>query len=146
MAAELPSQIFPKPDRPINIKEMTIAASRFVKITVVVNGPFEFLGGQISIADLEVTVEWTRGERLKFSAVTTIEVGNLSVSLTLEKQKDSYMFAAYVESFKLNELEEIIGSTDFPLKLDIPESLHGLGIKDFKLVKKFGSGSDSSLR
>ena len=146
IAAELPSQIFPKPDGPINIKEMTIAASRFVKITVVVNGPFEFLGGQISIADLEVTVEWNKGDPLKFSAVTTITVGKLAVGLTLEKQNDSYMFAAYVESFKLNELEEMIGSTNFLDSLKLLGSLEGFGIKDFKLVKTFGSGSDSSLR
>lgn len=146
IAAELPSQIFPKPDGPINIKEMTIAPSRFVKITVVVNGPFEFLGGQISIADLELTVEWTKGEDLKFSAVTTITVGKLAVGLTLEKQGDSYMFAAYVESFKLNELEEMIGSTNLLDFLSLLGSLEGFGIKDFKLVKTFGSGSDSSLR
>ena len=113
IAAELPSQLFPKPDGPINIKEMTIAARKFVKITIVLNGPFEFLGGKIKVNDLEVTVEWKKGEKLKFTGVTTVTVGPLAVGLTLEKQGDSYTLSAYVESFKLNQLDELIGPSTF---------------------------------
>lgn len=146
IAAELPSQLFPKPDGPINIKEMTIASRRYVKITIVLNGPFEFLGGKIKLADLELTVEWTKGEDIKFSGVTTITVGPLSVGVTLEKQGNSYSLAAYVESFKLNELEKLVGPTKITQFLSMLGSLDGFGIKDFKLVKNFGKGSDSALR
>ena len=146
IAAELPSQLFPKPDGPINIKEMTIASRRYVKITVVINGPFEFLGGKISISDLEITVEWQKGEDLKFSGVTTITVGPLAVGLTLEKQGNSYALSAYVESFKLNQLEELIGPSTLTDFMSLLGSLDGFGIRDFKLIKNFGKGSDSALR
>ena len=146
IAAELPSQLFPTPDGPINIKEMTIAARSHVKITIVLNGPFEFLGGKIKVKDLEVTVEWQKGEDLKFIGVTTITVGPLSVGLTLEKQGNSYSLAAYVESFKLNQLEELIGPSTFTNFMKLLGSLDGFGVKDFKLVKNFGKGSDSALR
>ena len=146
IAAELPSQLFPKPDGPINIKEMTIASRRYVKITVVLNGPFVFLGGKLNVSDLEISVEWKKGEALKFTGVTTITVGPLAVGLTLEKQGNSYSLAAYVESFKLNQLEELIGPTRFTNFMKLLGSLDGFGIKDFKLVKNFGKGSDSALR
>ena len=146
IAAELPSQIFPRPDGPINIKEMTIASSRYVKIIVVINGPFEFLGGKIKINDLEISVEWERGEDLKFSGTTTITVGPLAVGLTLEKQANSYALSAYVESFKLNQLEELVGPTTLTRFMSFLGSLDGFGIKDFKLIKNFGKGSDSALR
>ena len=146
IAAELPSQLFPKPDGPINIKEMTIAARRYVKITIVLNGPFEFLGGKIKINDLEVTVEWQKDKELKFIGVTTITVGPLAVGLTLEKQGEVYTLAAYVESIKLNEIEEFIGPTTFTEVMNLLGSLDGFGVKDFKLVKKFGKKSDSALR
>ena len=146
IAAELPSQLFPKPDGPINIKEMTIASNRYVKITIVLNGPFVFLGGKIKVNDLEITVEWQKGEDLKFSGVTTITVGPLAVGLTLEKQGNSYSLSAYVESFKLNQLDELIGPSTFTNFMSLLGSLDGFGIKDFKLIKNFGKGSDSSLR
>ena len=146
IAAELPSQLFPKPDGPINIKEMTIASRRYVKITIVLNGPFEFLGGKIKVSDLEVTVEWKKGEELKFSGVTTITVGPLAVGLTLEKQGNSYSLSAYIESFKLNQLEELVGPSTFTNFMKLLGSLDGFGIKDFKLIKNFGKGSDSALR
>ena len=146
IAAELPSQLFPRPDLPINIKELTIASRRYVKITIVLNGPFEFLGGKIKVSDLELSVEWKKGEDVKFSGTTTITVGPLAVGLTLEKQGNSYQLAAYVESFKLNQLDELIGPTTFTRFMSLLGSLDGFGIKDFKLVKNFGKDSDSSLR
>ena len=146
IAAELPSQLFPKPDSPINIKEMTVAAGKFAKITVVLNGPFVFLGGKLKISDLEITVEWNKGKDLKFMGVTTITVGPLSVGITLEKEGNSYTLSAYVESFKLNQLDELIGPTKFTDVMSLLGSLDGFGIKDFKLIKNFGKGSDSALR
>ena len=142
----LPSQLFPKPDVPINIKEMTISSNTYVKIVIVLNGPFEFLGGKIKVDDLQVTVEWEKGEDLKFSGVTTITVGPLAVGLTLEKQGNSYSLSAYVESFKLNQLDELIGPSTFTTFMSLLGPLNGFGIKDFKLIKNFGKGSDSSLR
>ena len=146
IAAELPSQLFPRPNGPINIKEFTVAWNKYVKITIVLNGPFEFLGGKIKIADLEVSVEWEKGEDVKFSGTTTITVGPLSVGVTLEKQGNSYSLSAYVESFKLSQLEQLIGENQFTRTLSLLGSLDGFGIKDFKLTKNFGKGSDSSLR
>ena len=146
IAAELPSQLFPKPDGPINIKEMTVAAGKFAKITVVLNGPFVFLGGKLNVSDLEITVEWNKGKGLKFMGVTTITVGPLSVGITLEKEGNSYTLSAYVESFKLNQLDELVGHTTLAENLRLLGSLDGFGIKDFKLIKNFGEGSDSALR
>ena len=53
-AASLPADLFPDPDGPLNIKEMRIAPSKYVKIVVVIQGPFEFFGGVISLPNLEV--------------------------------------------------------------------------------------------
>ena len=146
IAAELPSQLFPTPDTPINIKELTIATRRYVKVTIVLHGPFEYLGGKITLSDLEVTVEWQKGEELKFIGVTTVTVGPLSVALTLEKQVNSYSLVAYLESFKLNQLEQLVGPSTFTTFMEDLGSLDGFGIKDFKLTKNFGTGSDSALR
>ena len=146
IAAELPSQLFPKPDGPIDIKEMTVGERDYAKITVAINGPFEFLGGKITVNDLEVTVEWQKGDDLKFTGASTITVGPLAVGLTLEKQADSYVLSAYVESFKLNQLEELVGPTTLSQFTPLLGLLEGFGIKDFKLIKNFGEGSDSALR
>ena len=145
IAAKIPSQLFPKPGGPISIKEMTVEREH-AKMTVVINGPLEFLGGKITVNDLEVTVEWTKGEDLKFTGSSTIMVGPLAVGLKLEKQANSYVLSAYVESFKLNQLEELVGPTTLTQFMSLLGSLDGFGIKDFKLIKNFGEGSDSALR
>ena len=53
-AASLPVDLFPNPDGLLNIKEMRIAPGKYVKIVVVIQGPFEFFGGVISLPNLEV--------------------------------------------------------------------------------------------
>ena len=145
--AELPSQLFPRPDGLINIKEMTIGQGRYFKMTIVLQGPFKFLGGKIQVADLEVSVEREKGNDLKFTGVTTITVGKLAVGLTLEKEGDTYTFSAYVESFKFDQLEQMIGPNDILDFVKLLGNLKDFGIKDFKLVKEFGAGSEhKSLR
>ena len=53
-AASLPSDLFPDPNGILNIKEMHVAANKYVKIVVAIQGPFEFFGGKISLPELEV--------------------------------------------------------------------------------------------
>ena len=142
----LPTQLFPKPNLPIHIKEIFIASPTNVKITIALKGPFKFLGGKIKIDDLELSVEWKKGEDLKFSGSTTVTVGSIAVGLALEKQGKSYQLAVSVDSFKLNQLEELIGPTTFTDFMSMLGSLDGFGIKEFKLVKNFGADSDSALR
>ena len=144
LAAELPSQLFPRPDGLINIKEFTAAAGRYFKLTVVLQGPFEFLGGRIRLEDIELTVSKEKGKDWKFTGVTTITVGKLAVGITIEKEGDKYTLAAYVESFKLNELDDLIGPTTFTQHLSLLGSLKDFGIKDFKLIMTLGS--EKSLR
>eukprot|EP00794_Sanderia_malayensis_P016803 gene16803-18499_t len=144
IAAELPSQLFPRPDGLINIKEFTFAESRYMKLTVVLQGPFEFIGGKIKVADIELTVSKTKGEQgtsWQFAGVTTVTIGPLAVGLTIEKEGGKYTFSAYVESFKLNQLEEMIGRTTITDVARLLGSLSDFGIKDFKLVKEFGESS-----
>ena len=145
--AELPRQLFPPSAGPIDIKEITIGQGRFFKITVVLKGPFVFMGGKIKVNDLEVTITKQKGEDLQFAGVTTITVGKLAVGLTLEKQGNKYALSAYVESFKLDQLQEMIGPNTLLDFIDLLGNLKDFGIKEFKLVKKFGKGEEhKSLR
>ena len=144
IAAELPVQIFKKPDGPINIKEITFGGKNYAKITVTVHGPHEFLGGKISIADLDLTVEWKKGDPITFNAATTITVGTIAVGLTIEKQGSDYMLAAYIASLKASEIQALVGETGFLRFLKSLGSLQNFGISDFKLVKTFGD--DARLR
>ncbi len=138
IAAELPSQLFPKPNGLINIKEFTAVAGKYMKLTITLQGPFEFLGGKISIADIDLSVSKQHGENWKFAGATTVTVGPLSVGLSLEKDGKSYTFSAYVESFKLNQLEEMIGENTLTDFVGLLGNISDFGIKDFKLVKEFG--------
>ena len=145
--AELPRQLFPPTAGPIDIKEITIGQGRFFKITVVLKGPFVFMGGKIKVDDLEVTITKQKGEDLQFAGVTTITVGKLAVGLTLEKQGNKYALSAYVKTFKLDQLQEMIGPNTLLDFVSLLGNLKDFGIKDFKLVKKFGKGDEhKSLR
>ncbi|XP_065055347.1 uncharacterized protein LOC135683868 [Rhopilema esculentum] len=145
--AELPRQLFPPSAGPIDIKEITIGQGRSFKITVVLKGPFVFMGGKIKVNDLEVTITKQKSDDLHIAGVTTITVGKLAVGLTLEKQGNKYALSAYVESFKLDQLQEMIGPNTLLEFISLLGNLKDFGIKEFKLVKKFGKGEEhKSLR
>ncbi len=137
MKAELPSQLFPKPGGLINIKEFTAAqGGKYVKLTITLQGPFKFLGGKINLSDVDLSVSKQKGENWQFSATTTVTVGPLSVGLTLDKDGGKYTFSAYVESFKLNQLDELIGKTTLTKFVSRLGKLSDFGIKDFKLIAR----------
>ncbi len=146
ISAELPSQLFPKPDGLINIKEFTVAYGQYMKLTVTLQGPFHFLGGKLNLSDIDVSVSKKAGqnESWQFSGSTTVTVGKLAVAVGLDKDGGNYKFSAYVESFKLNQLEEMIGETSLTQFVGLLGNLSDFGIKDFKLVREFGE--TSSLR
>ena len=145
MKAKLPGQLFPKDGGPVEIKELTVESEKSFTVTVVLKGPFVFMGGKIKISNLELTVKKEEGEDLQFTGVTTIAVGSLAVGLTLEKQSDSYSLTATVDSFRLSQLKDVIGENSLTDFIGLLGNMSNFGVKDFKLAKDFGAGNEHKL-
>ena len=83
---------------------------------------------------------------MKFTGAATITVGKLVVAISLEKEGKSYTLTAVVDSFRLDQLEEMIGPNTLSNYLSFLGPMKDFGIKNFRLVKAFGEDSDHSLR
>ena len=138
-AADLPSQLFPNVNLPISVKEFTATKDGAVTLAVVLKGPFEFLGGKFKLGNIDLAVSTVAGKSWTFSGGTTITVGPLAVAVAIVKDGDKYTLTASVESFMLNQLQDLIGPTTITEFVSLLGSLKDFGIKDFKLIKEFGS-------